>query len=468
MKNSALIFTLLFSSSAFAQWTGAVTDTLTHNSERDEVNHRSLVCDQSNTIHLIAQRAVGSGGWMILYFMHPPNNPWTPEDTVSVGPSQDPELAISSPDGIPVIACAENDTTDSEIIVYTKNGTGWTREQVTHNPEEDSNPSVAIDKDGFIHLAWIWEDSSGNYKISYGNNLHGSWNIQTLVNSQLGPFGSGAGPLIALDPYGIAHIVYRGGNFGTYRIHHAYNDSPGGSNWSYDYPASPNAEDLSSSLVVTEDSVIHLLVSGNDGWGFPVHAYYFSKSPGAASFSNPVAVANGFSAETGCLFIHNNSAACVLNEVSGNIFTGNIIYSDETSGWIAGRLFNTQDIYNAQLTMDPNGNGYLAAYQGNTFQTEEIIVYGPDITTEIMNRPITTELFSSMDKNGQLILEFHQAFRGIVQVADITGKIIWASPLKMNAGEKQFIPSNSFCPGIYFIIADGAGKKSVQKLILSY
>ena len=179
--------------------------------------------------------------------------------------------------------------------------------------------------------------------------------------------------------------VYRGGNFGTYRIHHAYNDSIGGAIWNFDFLSTPNAEDLSSSLVVSEDTIVHALVSGNDGFGFPTHAYYLSKSPGAISFSSAADVANGFSAEVGSLSISNNSASCVLNEVSGNIFTGNVIYSEANSGWNAITLLNTQEIYNAQMLIDQNGKGYVAAYQGNTFQTEETIVYGPDFSTGIKN-----------------------------------------------------------------------------------
>jgi len=465
MKKNLLPLLLLFSLSAFGQWSGAVIDTLTQNTERDEILNQSFVSDQGNTLHLISERALTAGGWMILYFKHPSNSPWTIEDTVSIGPSYAPTLAVSGQDGIPYISCTENDTVDGEIVIYTKTGSVWTREQITSNQEEDSSPSITIDQDGFIHVAWIWENGSGNYKINYATNRSGIWSIQTIVNSQLGPFGSGASPQLALDPTGIAHIVYRGGNFGTYRIHHAYNDSIGGAIWNFDFLSTPNAEDLSSSLVVSEDTIVHALVSGNDGFGFPTHAYYLSKSPGAISFSSAADVANGFSAEVGSLSISNNSASCVLNEVSGNIFTGNVIYSEANSGWNAITLLNTQEIYNAQMLIDQNGKGYVAAYQGNTFQTEETIVYGPDFSTGIKNTESGIELFSCFQNNENITLNFRKSFQGIINVRDINGKITQTIELNTNAGESKTISMLNSASGMYLFEVLNPRERFARKIL---
>ena len=448
MKKSLLLALLLFTITCSAQWSGARMDTLTHNVERDEISRQSFAIDAGNNIHLISVRESVSG-WMILYFKHPANGSWSVEDTASIGPSAEPTLAVSGQDGIPYIACSEDSI--NEIILYHKTGTSWTREQVTNNLTNDFSPSIALDEVGFVHLAWILEDPAGTYKINYANNRNGTWNIQTLVNSQLGPFGSGAAPQIAIQPGGVAHIVYRGGNFGSYRIHHAYNDSLGGSNWNFDFLSSPNAEDLSSSMVVTPDSTVHLLVSGNDGFGFPVHAYYLEKAPGAIAFGNAMDVANGFSAEVGSLFISNNNASCVLNEVSGNFYTGNLIYSHENSGWNAGTLLSTQDIYNGQLIIDQNGKGFVAAYQGNTFQTEEIVVYGPDNTTSIVNVNHSQDKIFGFIRGESLYLNSSKAFSGNISMYDVAGRIILSLPLNLIPGEIEKIVLSGCSNGIYII-----------------
>ncbi len=448
MKKSFLPALLLFATICSAQWTGARMDTLTHNAERDEISRQSFAIDAGNNLHLISVRENGAG-WMVLYFNHPVNGSWSVEDTVSIGPSAEPTLAVTGQDGIPYIACTEDSV--NEIILYHKTGTSWTREQVTNNLTNDFSPSIALDENGFVHLAWILEDPAGTYKINYANNRNGNWNIQTLVNSQLGPFGSGAAPQIAIQPGGVAHIVYRGGNFGTYRILHAYNDSLGGSNWNFDFPSSPNAEDLSSSMVVTPDSTVHLLVSGNDGFGFPVHAYYMEKISGAISFGNAVDVANGFSAEVGSLFISNNTAACVLNEVSGNFYTGNLIYSDENSGWSAVTLLSTQDIYNGQLIIDQNGNGFAAAYQGNTFQTEEIVVYGPDNTAAITNVTDSQDKVYGFIKGESLYLKSSKSFSGEITLYDIAGKKIQSVTLNIFPGETEKISLSGCSNGVYLL-----------------
>lgn len=456
----------MFSFNCHAQWTNAVMDTLTHNGERDELNHQSLAIDQWNTTHLISEQALSGGGWMILYFQRPANGTWTTEDTVLTGPANEPTLAVSNTDAIPFVACMEYDSHDYEIMVYSRAGSNWVHDQVTNNQDEDMSPSIATDNQGFVHLAWIRLDTAGDFKINYATNRSGSWVIQSLANSQLGLFGAGALPQLALDPSGVAHIAYRGGNFGTYRIHHAYNDSIGGSNWNFDFPTSPNAEDLSSSIVVSSDSVVHLLVSGNDGFGFPTHAFYMAKLPGSGTFTNAVDVASGFSAETGCLFVLNHSPACVLNEVSGNIYTGNVIYSSAGTNWMAAALTNTQDIYAAQLVMDQLGNGTMAAYQGNTYPSEEIIVFGPDINTGIPQTAASQNFIRYHQKNNSLILQFSQSFKGEIQLHNLQGQILWRENVSVQTGEFKPISTENLAKGIYLLQGVNAEYKQIIKLAL--
>ena len=90
---------------AFAQWSGAARDTLTHDSFRDENTPQSLVVDTSNTLHVIWERANAGTGWRIFY-AHGRAASWTPP--VEVGDSSlasyNPALAVEHNTGIPVVA----------------------------------------------------------------------------------------------------------------------------------------------------------------------------------------------------------------------------------------------------------------------------------------------------------------------------------------------------------------------------
>ncbi|MBS4029132.1 MAG: T9SS type A sorting domain-containing protein [Ignavibacteriales bacterium] len=208
-----------------------------------------------------------------------------------------------------------------------------------------------------------------------------------LAESELGPFGSGASPFIAVNLYGVAHIVYRGGDFGTYQIHHAYNLLPGDTAWQHENISTPNGNDFSAQLVVDDFNTLHLLASGNDGFGFPPHAYYFKK-PDAGNWSSPeLTTGNGAGWGTS-LFIDNHGNAHILwEETSGNIYTGNIFYaSNRTGAWVSDSLFCDGKSYGGNLVLDENGFGHALLFNGNTFDTEEILaLHSPQPITDVKN-----------------------------------------------------------------------------------
>lgn len=279
---SCLVASLFFVLPSPAQWSGATIDTLTRDTFRDEIDKQSLAVDATNTLHAVWKRERVGGGWRIYYSNKFPFGTWrTPQE---VGDSSvasfNPALAINP--GLVIMSSkfvvyrASLPSSEEIIIAYDSAGE-WTHDILTSNNTEDLSPTIAVDQSGSIHLAWIGQDSATNWKIMYATNTGGLFQVQLLAGSDLGPFGSGASPFIAVTSSGIAHIFYRGGDFGTYRIHHAWNNSPGGIAWNYEILSTPNGNDFSACAVITQDTTIHLLASGNDGFGFPPRAYFMKK-----------------------------------------------------------------------------------------------------------------------------------------------------------------------------------------------
>ncbi|MEG3601473.1 MAG: putative Ig domain-containing protein, partial [Candidatus Thermoplasmatota archaeon] len=112
----------------------------------------------------------------------------------------------SGEQGEMVVVYARKDsttTTHSLALLYQWNGT-WTETILDNGTNTGHHPSVAIDRQGAIHIAYIDDD---NDKLRYATNASGSWVLTTLGNSSF--FGGGGrGTALVVHPITDAvHIV---------------------------------------------------------------------------------------------------------------------------------------------------------------------------------------------------------------------------------------------------------------------
>ena len=376
--------------SAQAQWTNAVLDSLTNNNFRDEVKRQSITVDGSNIIHVAYMRARPAGGWVIYYRQKPNNQQWNNEILISDSSfaAFTPAIAVDHNSGTPYVVYTQDQGSGLEIFLASNSGGGWNSIPVTANNSDDEVPTIAVDGNGNVHLAWIGPDSLGIFRIFYSTNISGNWNTQILTNSNLGQFGSGAYPFIASTNGGTAHIIYRGGGFGNYKIDHAYNAGPGSNLWLHENIITPNSEDYTGVMTVGPDSTINVAITGSGGFGFPNDVYYLYK-PQGQQWSFPELINSGFNGEAFSIFLDTSGFVHIsINEISGNIYTGNVYYASDLQGgggWLVGPLLTTNDIYNASIILDNQNDGYALAFQGTTFETQEIVVYGKSDTVTGIN-----------------------------------------------------------------------------------
>ena len=366
-----MLFLILISvqipSLVYAQWQNPTIDTITNTQIRKQTNLQSLCIDDSDMVHLVWKHQ-RTPGWRIFYCTNSPGGTWsTPQEVAdSMEANFDPAIAWWSQGRGPLVVYEQ----DSEIYSGYLSGGLWQMQPVTINAQFDRSPTIAIDGTELPHAAWITVDTAtAQYKIAYatgylvGPNI--SWSIQTLVGSELGPYGSGASPFIAVTHEGIAHIVYRGGDYGNYHIHHAWNEAQGGIDWEYEILYSGNVNDFSASMVIEEDGDLHCAMSGNDGWGFPGRVYYFHK-PSGQTWQQYELASLAYSAVEPSLSIDGNGTPHIVwMETSGNFYTGNIYYSgrDSPGGWRVSSVIGG-DHFVPSFHIDQQGYGHVACHTG--------------------------------------------------------------------------------------------------------
>ncbi|MBL7148509.1 MAG: T9SS type A sorting domain-containing protein [Candidatus Cloacimonetes bacterium] len=362
----SIIFIIFFiaTSTVWAQWQNAFINAITNTQIRKETVLQSLDLDSNDYAHLVWKQQQEPGIWHIYYSTNSPAGVWLQPEMVSdsTQTSTSPGLAVSPISDHPFIVFEQ----DSEIYFAYQSGAIWESQQVTSNSQLDCSPTIAVDNTGNIHLAWITDDpGSGEYKIAYTYGDTINWDIQTLAGSTLGPYGTGASPFIAVSSQGVAHIVYRGGTYGNYHIHHAWNDTLGGSNWNYETILSGNVNDFSCSLVIEENGDLHLAVSGNDGWGFPGRVYYFYQPEGQSW--EPFELSSlTYSAVNPSIDVDvNRNPHIVWMETSGNFYTGNIFYSheEETGNWQVSSVISG-DYFSPSFKVDNQNFGHVGCHTG--------------------------------------------------------------------------------------------------------
>lgn len=349
-----------------AQWQNPVIDTITNTQVEKMTALQSLVIDDSDMVHIVWEEETATG-WRVFYCTNCPNGTWGAPQVVgdTMQPASDPAVTWSSEFETPFIVYEQN----SEIYAAPLPNGPW--EPITANAQLDCSPTIAVDGAGFPHAAWITDDpGSGQYKIGYAAGLVvvGTsivWDIQTLAGSYLGPYGTGASPFIVVTSDGVAHIVYRGGDYGSYHIHHAWNDTVAGTAWNYEILYSGNANDFSSAMAIETDGDLHLAVSGNDGWGFPGRVYYLYKPAGQAW--QPYALASlSYSATGPSIAVDDDGDPHIVwMETSGNFYTGAIFYSGkgQSGNWQVSSVIG-MDHFFPSFGIDGAGYGHVACHTG--------------------------------------------------------------------------------------------------------
>jgi hypothetical protein len=254
-----------------------------------------LVVDKEDGLHLV-WFDLSTGNNEITYVEKARDGVWTEPFNISNNSSQSrsPSLAVDS-QGTTYVAW--HDFGPGKFSIFysqrPKGGTWSDPYNVTSNREASTNPALAVDNQGTLHLVWqedTLEDTDVYYTDIYyaSRNQDGTWSEPVNISKT---HGDSYGASIAVDSQDDVHVVWYDDTPGKEDIF--YVTKPKGGEWSEPVNISNNPENSESPvLVVDSQDTVHLawcdFSSGN--W----EILYASK-PKGGSWSEPFDISRNIS-----------------------------------------------------------------------------------------------------------------------------------------------------------------------------
>ena len=96
-------------------------------------------------------------------------------------------------------------TTQHVLALSVYDGSSWTTQDLDTASRTGYRPSIAIDNQGALHIAYIDRD---NTNLRYATNASGTWVLTTIDNSSANPVNDWVRTGIAIDNQGHVHIIH--------------------------------------------------------------------------------------------------------------------------------------------------------------------------------------------------------------------------------------------------------------------
>lgn len=332
IKRLFLLFSILLSSAAPAGWVTASIDTLTHTRARKWTTMQSIAVDALGTLHAAWTESQSSTLKRVIYARKPAGGRWSTPETIAETTSNHVAIAVEESTGRPHIAFVYQ-FADTNDLCYATNRDGfWLCTRVTKDSIYDVTPSIALEQDSIPHIAWVSREPGVAFRVAYATNRTGVWTTQLLRGSQLGDFGLGAAPFLAISPQGRAHISYRGGNYGNYHIHHAQNSQPNDTVWAYEITYTDNDQCVVSGIAARDSEELFLVCSGNEYWGAPYHTYYLHRPAGSSAWNPCTLITGSASACMEGFCMNGTSVHATWQQINGNILMEMLYHVTNASG----------------------------------------------------------------------------------------------------------------------------------------
>jgi hypothetical protein len=178
-----------------------------------------IAVDNSDDIYLVWQNT-NSAGWMeILYSEKSGENDWTEPDTISLyGLSCSPHLAIDNTNSVHLVW---GELKGAIPLYYIKKTSGGAWSMPVELPKEEAyfryGAEIAVDPQGYAHVVWAELKSDTGASVVYTTNATAdSWSDpEDIVFYR---YSWPSDPSIAVDNEGTVHVVWRTrGIFYTYK-----------------------------------------------------------------------------------------------------------------------------------------------------------------------------------------------------------------------------------------------------------
>ncbi|WEU40539.1 MAG: hypothetical protein OdinLCB4_001010 [Candidatus Odinarchaeum yellowstonii] len=223
-------------------------------------------------IIMLASLIIPLSAQLILVKAHPDaGDTWSTPETISLVHSDfgyfGKSLVIDEQNNVHVVYASYTDETGHWEIFYVTNKTGeWTQTQISDLGAYgyQYEPSIALDSYGLLHVMWSIYTGGGKTNIFYTNNSNNHWNPAFNVSNAIN--ADGGGVRFAIDLDNIVHAIYlEGGN--AYYINRTYTGV-----WSTPKPLFTPPYTITNAQVadiaVSSNGKIYLVVKASNGSEF--------------------------------------------------------------------------------------------------------------------------------------------------------------------------------------------------------
>jgi len=380
-----LVLTTLLSTLGFIQLSPAATWTIEKVTDNTETDVQPVVAAVSSGLMVVYDHNDGddevfiannfSGSWTSSRITDNTNN--------DVGC----DIAARYNEQTAHIAIEWDDTPDGEISYYSGIPGSWNTQRVTDDADNDQFPSLAIDKNGCIHMTFC--KSLGDAEIFYANNVSGSW-----VSEQVTDNGTPDGfPWLALDSDGNPHVVY------TDLTNLWYQKKVAGIWTDRELVATGIAFGLSYPfLVIDRDDHCHVTYAKSDG---DLEVHYANNVTG--TWQEAKVTSNDYLDALPTLIVDPNNKIHIAYVTTEGGTDAEVFYANNVAGiWSIGRVTdNSVDdviIFGRNFTADQNRIGHIFFTNASDGDNEiyhaysnEPLFAGVEETTPVSS-PVSIEL----------------------------------------------------------------------------
>ncbi|MGQ9708677.1 MAG: hypothetical protein ACUVUR_07395 [bacterium] len=456
IKVVTALFTAALTLPLFGAWVTTGIDTITDTRARKTLSMQSLAVDTSLTLHAVWIERLGAGPNYLLYSSKSPSSHWCTPETIAESVAVRVALSVEKNTGIAHIAFIQQfaDTTE---LCYATNRTGiWEKIRITKDTIPDFTPTIALESDSFVHIAWVTREPSIAFRIGYATNRTSTWETQILRQSQLGDFGTGAMPYLTISPTGIAHITYRGGNYPDYHIHHAENNAPGDTNWSYEVLTTGNNFDYISALAAHDGEELFLVASGNDGWGMPFRTHYLHRPPNSLNWDQYQLITASASAQMEGFCMDSGNVHITWQLINGNIIMEQLYHCSNYAGlWFNSPIRADSHTTGGAIVVDYSHCGHVLAIIETQSDTELYCIHSAPFTgiaeSENDHEPIRLILSTFVKNRVNIFLPFENT--GQAEIYTINGTRLCTLKAEQNQIQWDCRAENgaSLASGIYIV-----------------
>lgn len=393
---------------------------------------QSIAADAHGTLHAAWTESQANTPRRVMYATKPAGGRWSAPETIAETTSNHVALAVEQSTGRAHMTFVYQ-FADTNDICYATNRNGlWIRTRITKDSVYDVTPSIALEQDSIPHIAWVSRQPGVAFRIGYGTSRTGSWTTQLLLESQLGDFGLGAAPFLAVSPTGRAHISYRGGNYGNYHIHHAQNLNPGDTIWTYEILYTDNDQCTVSGIAARDRDELFLVCSGNEYWGAPYRTYYLHRPPGSNAW-NPCTLMTG--SASACLegfCLDGTNVHATWQQINGNILMEMLYHVTNASGhWFNSPIRTDSHTSRGAIVVDSIHCGHALAVIETAADTELYCINSAPFVaitdTQLLKQP--QPILPTFVRN-HLRDELPSTGSEEARIYSVTGKLIRTLPVR--------------------------------------